>query len=205
MTRRYLALGDSYTIGEGVDAKDRWPVRLAASLRWSGIPAGEPRIIARTGWTTTELLQAIAATSPSPPSTHDLVTLLIGVNDQYRGYGVSAFRSGFEAVLARAVEFAANDLQRVVVVSIPDWSVTPFARTDRRGRQAIATEIDAFNAVAQQLTTSLGSTFVDITADSRRAADDGALLAADSLHPSAAMYESWVQLILPAARQALGA
>ena len=204
MTRRYLALGDSYTIGEGVGAEDRWPVRLAAALHSSGMPVGEPRIIARTGWTTAELLEAIAGASPPPPSPYDLVTLLIGVNDQYRGYGVAAFRSGFESLLARALELAANDPRRVVVVSIPDWSVTPFARSDSRERHAIASEIDAFNAIAQRLATAAGAAFVDVTGDSRRAAEDHTLLAADSLHPSASMYTSWVQLIEPAARHALG-
>ena len=205
MRRRYLALGDSYTIGEGVGEEDRWPVRLSAALVASGIPLSEPHIIARTGWTTAELLEAIASASPPPPPIHDLVTLLIGVNDQYRGYGVTAFRSGFEPLLARAIELAANDPHRVVVVSIPDWSVTPFARADPRGRAAIAAELDAFNEVTQQLATASGAAFVDVTGDSRRAADDSTLLAADSLHPSALMYESWVQSILPAARLALGA
>ena len=202
---RYLALGDSYTIGEGVEAKDRWPVGLAAALRASGIAVGDPRIIARTGWTTAELLEAIAAASPPLPPIHDLVTLLIGVNDQYRGYGVATFRAGLEPLLARAVELTGNESRRLVVVSIPDWSVTPFARSDPRGRAAIAAEIDAFNAVAERLAASSGAAFVDVTGDSRRAADDGTLLAADSLHPSASMYASWVQSILPAARHALGA
>jgi lysophospholipase L1-like esterase len=205
VTRRYLALGDSYTIGEGVAAEDRWPVRLAAALRSSGMPVGEPRIIARTGWTTAELRDAIAGASPRPPADHDLATLLIGVNDQYRGYGVAAFGSGLEPLLARAIELTANDSRRVVVVSIPDWSVTPFARSDPRGRAAIAAEIDEFNAAAKRLATASGAAFVDVTGDSRRAAHDGDLLGADSLHPSASMYDSWVQLILPAARRALGA
>jgi lysophospholipase L1-like esterase len=205
VTRRFLALGDSYTIGEGVDAKDRWPVQLAATLHSSGISIGEPHIVARTGWTTAELLDAVVAASPPLPSAHDLVTLLIGVNDQYRGYGVTAFRSGFEALFARAVELAANDPRRAVVVSIPDWGVTPFARSDPRGREAIAAEIDAFNTVAKRLATESGAAFVDITGDSRRAAGDSTLLAADSLHPSAAMYSSWVELVQPAARHALGA
>ena len=205
MTRRYLALGDSYTIGEGVDANDRWPVRLAAAVRASGISLDDPRIIARTGWTTAELLDAIATASPQPPANQDLVTLLIGVNDQYRGYGVGVFRTGFERLLPRAVQLAANDPRRVVVVSIPDWSVTPFAGSDPRGQPAIAAELDAFNAIVRQLATTSGAAFVDVTADSRRAAHDRELLAADSLHPSAAMYKSWVSLILPAARHALGA
>jgi lysophospholipase L1-like esterase len=205
VTRRYLALGDSYTIGEGVGAEDRWPVRLAVALRSSGIPIDEPRIIARTGWTTGELLEAMANTSPRLPADHDLVTLLIGVNDQYRGYGVDAFRSGFEALLARAVELGANEARRVVVVSIPDWSVTPFARSDPRDRSAISAEIDAFNAVAQRLAKAARAAFVSVTADSRHAAHDGRLLAPDGLHPSASMYDSWMQMILPAARHALGA
>ncbi len=204
MRRGYLALGDSYTIGGGGVAEDRWPARLAVALRSSGISLGEPRIIARTGWTTAELLEAIAAASPKPPSDHALVTLLIGVNDQYRGHGVTSFRSGFEALLARAIELAANDSHRVVVVSIPDWSVMPFAQSDPRGRAAIEAEIDAFNTVARRLAAASGAAFGDVTGDSRRAAKDVSLLAADPLHPSASMYESWVSLILPAARRALG-
>jgi lysophospholipase L1-like esterase len=203
--RYYLALGDSYTIGEGVGAEERWPVRLRAALEALGIALNEPRIIARTGWTTAELLAAIAAASPPPPANHDLVTLLIGVNDQYRGYGLDAFRSGFDALLVRAIELADNDPRRLVAVSIPDWSVTPFAASDPRGQVAIAAEIDEFNAVVRNLATASGAAFVDVTADSRRAKHDRDLLAADSLHPSAAMYKSWASLILPAARHALGA
>ena len=203
--RYYLALGDSYTIGEGVGAEERWPVRLRAALEALGIALNEPRILARTGWTTAELQAAIAAASPPPRANHDLVTLLIGVNDQYRGYGAATFRLGFEALLARAIELADKDPHRVVVVSIPDWSVTPFARSDPRGREAIAAEIDAFNAIARRRTTASGAAFVDVTEDSRRAAEDRTLLAADSLHPSASMYASWVELIEPAVRHALGA
>jgi lysophospholipase L1-like esterase len=174
-------------------------------LRSSGTPIARLQFVARTGWTTAELLEAIAAASPPLPPIHDLVTLLIGVNDQYRGYGRAVFRSGFELLLARAIALAADDPRRVVVVSIPDWSVTPFAEPDPRGRAAIAAEIDTFNAIAQRLAAESGAAFVDVTTDSRRAAHDRDLLAADSLHPSASMYESWVQLILPAARRALGA
>ena len=205
MTRFYLALGDSYTIGEGVDPAARWPERLTIALRSSGTPIARLQFVARTGWTTAELLEAIAAASPPLPPIHDLVTLLIGVNDQYRGYGRAVFRSGFELLLARAIALAADDPRRVVVVSIPDWSVTPFAEPDPRGRAAIAVEIDTFNAIAQRLAAESGAAFVDVTTDSRRAAQNRDLLAADSLHPSASMYESWVQLILPAARRALGA
>jgi lysophospholipase L1-like esterase len=198
--RRVLALGDSYTIGEGIDASERWPMRLAAALRGEGLSVADPRIIARTGWTTDELLAAIDGATPPIAHDFDLVTLLIGVNDQYRGLGVGSFQSGFEALLRRAIEFGAMEPRRVLVVSIPDWSVTPFAAQDPRNRTAIAAEIDQFNAVAREKAGQAGTAFVDVTVDSRRAAHDSTLLAADKLHPSAKMYASWVQLILPHAR-----
>lgn len=199
MIRRFLALGDSYTIGEGVRAEERWPVQLAAPLRATGIRIGEPQIIAHTGWTTAELLAGIGATSPAPRTDFDLVSLQIGVNDQYRGVGVNAFRSGFVSLLETAARHAANDVKRVIVVSIPDWSVTPFAATDPRGLQAIAAEIDVFNATARVAARQAGSAFVDVTTDSRRARDDQTLIAGDGLHPSAAMYANWVRIVLPAA------
>src|SRR4051812_34529450 len=123
-TTRYLALGDSYTIGEGVGESDRWPVRLAAALRNSGERVGDPHIIARTGWTTTELLDAIDQSGVT--GKWDLVTLLAGVNDQYRGYGVDRYRETFSALLGRALGFAKLS-ERLIVLSIPDWGVTPFA------------------------------------------------------------------------------
>jgi lysophospholipase L1-like esterase len=205
VTRRFLALGDSYTIGEGVGTAERWPNQLADRLRESGVSLADPRIIARTGWTTTELLVAVDTASPPAGRQLDLVSLLIGVNDQYRGLGVDAFRSGFAPLLDRAMLFAASDPTRVVVVSIPDWSVTPFAATDPRGVASIAVEIDEFNRVASEAALAAGAAFVDVTSDSRRALRDPKLLAADGLHPSAAMYASWVQLILPAARRTLTA
>lgn len=203
MTGRFLALGDSYTIGEGVDATQRWPVQLVATLRAEGISVANPRIIARTGWTTTELLAAIDATSPPVRRDFDLVTLLIGVNDQYRGLGVRSFRSGFESILGRAIELAAGQPSRVIVAAIPDWSVTSFACQDARGKAAIAAEIEHFNAVARELAKQSSAAFVDLTLDSRRAERDPALLAADGLHPSGAMYASWASLILPNARAVL--
>ena len=205
MRGRFLALGDSYTIGEGVDASERWPVRLAAALRREDMPVADPQIVARTGWTTAELLGALDAVSPPLERDFDLVTLLIGVNDQYRGHSVSSFRSGFELLLARAIEFGAKQPRCVVVVSIPDWSVTPFAAQDPRGRAAIAVAIDEFNAIAGETAAAAAVAFVDVTADSRRAARDPRLLASDGLHPSGAMYASWVRLILPAAQRALRA
>lgn len=201
---RFLALGDSYTIGEGISTADRWPVQLAAALRQDGIAVDDPRIIARTGWTTDELLAAIESAVPPVESDYDFVTLLIGVNDQYRGRGVASFRGGFERLLERAMTFARGSA-RVIVVSIPDWSVTPFAREDARGAVSIAREIDYFNAVARSIAESGGSAFVDVTGISRTAAHSPELLAADALHPSAAMYSLWVPAIQRVAEKLLRA
>lgn len=203
MTRRFLAFGDSYTIGEGVAANERWPVQLAAAVRAVGVSVTDPLIVARTGWTTTELLAAIDRLSPSLPRRFDLASLLIGVNDQYRGLGVGTFREGFSVLLSRALTFAGGDARRVLVISIPDWGVTPFAASDPRGAAAISDEIDGFNDVAQDAARQAGAPYLDVTGVSRRAAQDRTLLAADALHPSGAMYAEWVRLILPVALRAL--
>jgi lysophospholipase L1-like esterase len=189
---RYLALGDSYTIGESVAPADRFPHQLAREL---GI--GEPLIVAKTGWTTDELNVAIDSADPRGP--YELVTLLIGVNNQYRGRDVEQYRTEFAGLLRRSVGFAGGDVTRVVVVSIPDWGVTPFA--EGRDRAAIASAIDAYNAVNREETLRAGSRYVDITAISRR--PDGSLVAADGLHPSGAQYAEWTRLILPEARAVL--
>jgi lysophospholipase L1-like esterase len=199
-TLSYLALGDSYTIGEGADEHERWPVQLARSLRDRGTDLAEPRIIAKTGWTTTELLQAIDASDAS--GQWDLVTLLAGVNDQYRGYGVDVYRSTFSALLRRALGLAKLP-RRLVVLSIPDWGVTPFA--EGRDRAAIGRELDSFNHVAASLATGAGAAFVDITPLTRLAATDAALLVSDGLHPSGIMYRMWVERVLPVAARALSA
>jgi lysophospholipase L1-like esterase len=197
---RYLALGDSYTIGESVGAEQRWPVQLAARLCEHGLPIGEPQIIARTGWTTGELSAAIEQAAPGGP--FDLVSLLIGVNNQYRGLGSEAYRAEFRALLQRAIGFAGGRAGRVIVLSIPDWGVTPFAGGRDRGR--IAAEIDAFNAINRAETERAGARYVDITAESRRATADLVLIAGDGLHPSGKMYAEWVELALPQALAALG-
>ena len=195
---RYLALGDSYTIGEGVAEAERWPVQLAARLRAGGLPVATPRIVARTGWTTDELDAAITAADPRGPFA--LVTLLVGVNDQYRGRTAEAYRPAFRALLARAVGFAGGSAARVVVVSIPDWGVTPFA--EGRDRTQIGRELDAFNAVARAEATAAGAAFVDVTGISRA---EPAAVVADGLHPSGAQYARWAEAVLPAARAALAA
>ena len=196
---RILALGDSYTIGEGVADTDRWPVRLADMLRARGKTAAAPKIIARTGWTTDELSAGIDAARPD--SGFDLVTLLIGVNNQYRDRSEDEYRAQFRALLSRAMAFAGGSVTRVIVVSIPDWGVTPFAND--RDRDAIGRSIDRFNAINRDETNRAGAHYADITPMSRRAARDASLLAADGLHPSASMYAAWLDVIFPIALQVL--
>lgn len=195
---RYLALGDSYTIGEGVPESGRWPMQLARALRADGIPLTDPRIIARTGWATDELDAAIDAAHP--PAEYDLVSLLIGVNNQYRGRSVDEYRAQFAGLLERAVGFAQGRRERVLVLSIPDWGVTPFAREAARDAERIAFEIDAFNATAQEVCSARGVAFVDITAVSRAHGAEPRMLAEDGLHPSATMYNEWMRLALPVVR-----
>ena len=194
---RYLALGDSYTIGEGVPATQRWPVQLATTLRAEGIALKDPRIIATTGWTTDELASAIDAAEPL--GQWDLVSLLIGVNNQYRGRTVVGFRSEFGELLDRAIAFARGRADRVLVLSIPDWGVTPFAIHEAGNRGNIAAEIDAFNTAKREVCEARGVAFVDITEASRRGAEADQV-AEDGLHPSGAMYTTWTQLALPVAR-----
>jgi lysophospholipase L1-like esterase len=198
---RYLALGDSYTIGEGVPESGRWPVQLAQALRADGLPLADPRIIAQTGWTTDELDAAIDAVHPL--AEYDLVSLLVGVNNQYRGRSVDEYRVQFAGLLERAAGFAQWRRGRVLALSIPDWGVTPFAAGDARGAERIGAEIDAFNAAAHELCRERGIAFVDIAAISRGRGAETAMLVDDGLHPSAVMYAQWTRLALPVARQLL--
>lgn len=188
--KRYLALGDSYTIGESVPESERFPNQLAREL---GIPA--PQIIAKTGWTTDELNAAIDAANPQGP--FDLVTLLIGVNNQYRGRDAEEYRREFAALLQRAIGFAGGDPSKVIVISIPDWGVTPFA--EGRDRRKIANEIDRHNLINQEEGMKARASYVSITGISRR--DDPALVADDKLHPSGKQYGEWVKLIAATARR----
>ena len=193
---RYLALGDSYTIGEGVPESGRWPVQLARHLRNDGIPMSDPRVIAQTGWSTDELDVAIDTALVFPE--YDLVSLLIGVNNQYRGRDIEEYRVQFSGLLERAIHFAQGRRDRVLVLSIPDWGVTPFARGLARDTQKVAREIDAFNAVALETCMRRGVVFVDITDASRQRGSETDMLADDGLHPSALMYAEWARLALPA-------
>jgi len=181
----YLALGDSYTVGEGVPASGRWPVQLATRLGWAA-----PTIVAQTGWTTDELSLAIDAAALAPG--YDRVSLLIGVNNQYRGRTVANYAAEFRVLLDRAIALAGGDERRVFVVSIPDWGVTTFAARDGRGREGIGRAIDAFNAAARAVCGSRGVDFIDITPTSRERGGDIDQLASDGLHPSAAMHARWV-------------
>lgn len=198
--KTFLALGDSYTIGEGVSVDARWPVQLADSLNREGFNFDQPQIIAKTGWTTDELEKAIAEAGPEGP--FDLVSLLIGVNNQYRGRALEEYEVQFEGLLKQALRFAGNDPGKVIVVSIPDYGVTPFAAS--RDPAKIAKEIDAFNKAARLITQAYKISFIDITPGSRMASRHTDLIADDQLHPSARMYTQWVAQILPVVLDKLG-
>jgi lysophospholipase L1-like esterase len=185
----YLALGDSYTIGESVSLSQSFPYQLSALL---GLQAN-PTIIATTGWTTSNLIYAIS-NSNITNKTYDFVTLLIGVNDQYQGMNVDDYRTRFKQLLQTAITFAKGDRTRVFVLSIPDYGVTPFANRDD---SRIGPEIDNFNFVNRSESSYAGVNYLDITGISKEAATDATLIAADGLHPSAKMYALWVQQLAP--------
>ncbi len=193
----FLALGDSYTIGESVREEARWPVQLAARLKERGIAIDAPRIIATTGWTTDELSDAMDDSNFAPP--YELVTLMIGVNNQYRGRDAHEYGEQFEALLARAIHLAGDDPTRVIVLSIPDWGATPFGHGSGRDLHKLSVQINLFNAIAHGRVVARDAHWVDVTPASREAARDPALTAHDGLHPSAAMYAKWVELVLPVA------
>lgn len=195
----YLALGDSYTIGEGVPEADRWGVQLADLLRQKGVRIGNPYTVARTGWTTAELSAAIDRAEIAQK--FDLVSLMIGVNNQYRGQSLETYRLEFRELLQVALRFSDNRPAHVMVLSIPDWGATPFGRNHNRER--IASEIDAFNAVAKDEAAKAGVTFIDITPLTRTVAGDGALVAGDGLHYSGKMHLEWAKLALPEAQKVL--
>lgn len=195
----YLALGDSYTVGEAVAAHQCWPAELVQHLRRAGMLIDDPYIVAVTGWTTDELAQGMDAASLAPM--YDLVTLQIGVNNQYRGRTADDYRDQLAGLLARAIGLAGGHAAHVVVVSIPDWGVTRFAREQGRDRTRIAAELDAYNAIARDESHRAGARFIDITGISRAHPD---LVADDGLHPSAAQYALWVEAIESIVRAALG-
>ena len=194
---RYLALGDSYTIGESVDESERWSNQLADLIKTNTDRDVDFKIVARTGWTTDELWQGIQADEINPP--YDLVSLLIGVNNQYRGRDIEEYREQFVFLLNKSIEYAGEDANRVIVLSIPDWGLTPFAKEKGSAPDQVAREIDAFNAVNQKETENAGAHYVDVTSISRRAVSNPSLIAPDGLHPSGKMYAIWAEQTLTVA------
>jgi len=187
----FLALGDSYTIGEMVPIYDSFPYQTVQLLRKKGMPVYAPEIIAKTGWTTEELMKGIDNSFVQPP--YDIVTLLIGVNNQYRGAPIETYKPGFTTLLERSIAFAGNKKEHVFVISIPDWGVTPFA--EGRDRNDIGKMIDAYNKANFTISKQFGCQYIDITAGSRKAATDKSLVAADGLHPSGEMYADWANAL----------
>ncbi|PRY99904.1 putative secreted protein (Por secretion system target) [Marinilabilia salmonicolor] len=186
---KFLALGDSYTIGQSVPESKRWPVQLANILQAQGIATGEVRIIAQTGWRTDNLINAISNTTLK--SDYNLVSLLIGVNNQYQGGSISTYSEEFEELLQTAIELAGNDKSNVMVVSIPDYAYTPFGN----GSANISREIDQFNAVNKDITQRYGVAYHNITPISRRGLSEPELVASDGLHPSGEQYKLWAEKI----------
>ena len=198
--RSFLALGDSYTIGESVRLSERFPVQTVKYLQDQGINFSDPEIIAKTGWTTGNLLSALASAAPTK-STYDIVTLLIGVNNQYQRRTEQEYADEFLTLLNKAIQYVGNNKKRVIVLSIPDYSVTPFASGS--DKVLIAKEIDAFNAINKTISNHAGVNYLDITGSTRLAVNDLSLVAIDGLHPSGREYKVWAEGLLPIIKTAL--
>lgn len=198
---RYLALGDSYTIGEQVPPEKNFPNQLADRLRAEfRVDLGVPEIIAKTGWATEELAEGIAAAAPNPP--YDLVTLLIGVNDQYRGRDPEAYKTAFGKLLMKAIYYAGGNSARVFVLSIPDWGRSPFAKD--RNRDEIAAGIDSYNKINQAISLAYRCRYQDITAHSRTLEESAGHFTADGLHYTAEVYTTWSKKLSGKVASALG-
>ena len=189
----YLALGDSYTIGQSVTENARFPAQTVSILRQYGIRISEPVYIAQTGWTTLALQQAINFQNPS--ASFDVVTLLIGVNDQYQKLDTNGYATRFTELLIKAIQLAKGKRSNVFVLSIPDYSVTPFVSTSDKSR--VSLEIDWFNSINSRITHAHGVSYTDITPSSREAANNSSLIANDNLHPSGTEYRKWADLLAP--------
>ncbi len=187
----FLALGDSYTIGESVLQNERWPVQLIEALNRSGFKFESLKIIATTGWRTDDLKKAIF--KEDPMKNFDLVSLLIGVNNQYQGRSAADYEPEFEELLNIAISLAGGDKEKVFVVSIPDYGFTPFGKEKQPD---ISKEIDAFNNINRAVSEKYGISYFDITPLSRKGFEDPELVASDGLHPSGKQYRLWVELIL---------
>jgi len=193
MSYTYLALGDSYTIGEQVPTAENFPHQLVTMLNAQGLKVSEPIIIATTGWTTDELAAAIKERNVQ--DTFSFVTLLIGVNNQYRGRDLDNYRQEYTQLLDTAIRYANGHVNNVFVLSIPDWSVTPFA--EGRDREQIAKDIDAYNAACKDITLAHKCHYLDITDSTRKNGVTPAYLAEDGLHPSGKEYRIWAERLTP--------
>lgn len=193
MSYTYLALGDSYTIGEQVPTDENFPHQLATMLNAKGLKVSEPIIIATTGWTTDELAAAIKERNVQ--DTFSFVTLLIGVNNQYRGRDLDNYRQEYTQLLDTAIRYANEHVHNVFVLSIPDWGVTPFA--EGRDRTQIAKDIDAYNATCKEITLAHKCHYLDITDSTRKNGTTPAYLAEDGLHPSGKEYKIWAERLTP--------
>ncbi len=191
--KTYLALGDSYTVGQSVTDSERFPIQVASLLSQQDIEIREPELLAKTGWTTGNLLEALNLNPPK--KTYSFVTLLIGVNNQYQGRSLNEYKTEFTELLIRAISYAGNNRRHVFVISIPDYSVTPFARDFDTA--TIAGEIDAYNAANKAITLNEGIAYINVTPISREAKNDPALIATDGLHPSGIQYKKWSELLAP--------
>ncbi len=196
-TYSYLALGDSYTIGQSIDSSGRYPAQAAAMLSAEGISVPSVQYIATTGWTTADLQYAISMQHPA--DTFDIVTLLIGVNDQYQGVDTGTYALHFNQLLQTSVQLARSNKQHVIVISIPDYGVTPFGGNNA----SISAQINEFNAINLRITDSFGIAYVNVTTLSRAAGADNSLLAGDGLHYSPKEYALWDTLLVPAIYRAL--
>ena len=188
----YLALGDSYTIGEGVPLYQSFPYQVVNMLRTRRFNFCAPEIIACTGWTTLELANQLLETPLASP--YDFVTLLIGVNNQYRNLPVKEYRKDFDFLLKKAIENAGGKAGNLVVLSIPDWGVTPFAKG--KDIEKIAKEIDAFNVINKTLTVDYKAQYIDVTTASRDLMWQSNFVVEDDLHPSAEVYADWAKLVV---------
>jgi lysophospholipase L1-like esterase len=195
----YLALGDSYTIGESIPENLRWPVQLVDQLNNSGFSMAQPEIIATTGWTTDELQTAINEENPS--TNYKLVSLLIGVNNQYRGYPIKQYKIEFKKLLEQAISFADGKAERIFVVSIPNYGVTPFGM--EKGEDRIRNELLIYDAIADSISSEFNIPFINITPISEKAKTDASYIASDQLHPSGKQYSEWVDLMLPRVKEIL--
>ena len=196
---KYLALGDSYTIGQSVRETERFPSQTVQLLRAQNINLRGVEYIATTGWTTTNLLSALRLQKPEKD--FDIVTLLIGVNDQYQQTGTTGYGERFSALLNIAVDLAGGRKSRVFVLSIPDYSVTPFVPQEEKALVSMQTE--QFNAINKEITLQNNITYIDITPATREAANDASLIANDGLHPSAKEYAVWANMLAPLIKKVL--